>query len=87
MLFEEIITVTPILMVVILFVLMAFMVVLYITLRKFLVILTVFLFSLVIGGVAIVEFAIPFSPYLQLFFLLFQTIFFMQTSFEYLERG
>ena len=73
---EEIITVTPILMVVILFLLMGLMAILYVKLRIWYVILTIFLFSLVIGFYAIIEFAIPFSPYLQTFFLIFQSVFF-----------
>lgn len=79
-------------MVVVLFLFMALIVVLYLklennTIEKFLIILTVFLFSIIIGTTAIVEFAIPFSPYLQLFFLLFQTIFFILTALESYKGG
>lgn len=61
---------------------MIIMVVLYTKVRIFLVILTVFLFSLVIGMSSLEQFDIPFSPYIQIFFLVFQSIFFLMTSIE-----
>ena len=51
--------------------------------NELLIILLIFLFSLIIGVISITENILPFSPYLQIFFLLFQTIFFILTSLNY----
>lgn len=63
-----------------LFILIIIMIVLFKYLRVFLVILVVFLFSLVIGMIAIEDGSIPFSPYLQMFFMVFQGVVFLITS-------
>lgn len=76
----EIISLDSIVSVLVLFLLMVVMIVVYSKLRVFLVILVIFLFSLVMGMNAIEDITIPFSPYLQMFFLLFQTIIFILTS-------
>jgi hypothetical protein len=65
-----------------LMILLLIMVYLYRKMRVWLLILTVFLFSLVFGMISIMSFAIPFSPYIQIFFMLFQSIVFFQTSLE-----
>lgn len=48
----------------------------------FLIILCVFSFSLIIGMISIRDGSIPFSPYIQMFFLLFQSILFTIGSLE-----
>ena len=62
-----------------LFTLIVIMLILYFKVRIFLLILNIFLFSLVFGAISMLQFDIPFSPYLQTFFLLFQTTFFIMT--------
>lgn len=68
---------------IILFGLIAFMVLLYVKIRIFLPILTIFLFSLVIGTIFITENILPFSPYLGIFFLLFQSSIFIITTIDF----
>ena len=53
--------------------------------EKFELIVSVFLFSLIIG-IDSLSYTIPFTPYIQLFFLLFQTIFFISFSIDYYNR-
>ena len=84
---EGIIPTTTIISVIILFVLMIIMILLYLKLRIFLVILVVFLFSLIIGINSMSETNIPFTPYLQTFFLLFQSCIFIITSLKVLTYG
>ena len=71
---------TPIISFLILFILMIIMVFLYAKMRVFLPILVVFLFSLIIGIVSLGTPNFPFSPWFQVFFIMFQTIFFVLTS-------
>ena len=72
---------TPLVSVLILILLMVLMVLVYMRLRVFLIILVIFLFSLVIGYYSLETSAdIPFSPYLQIFFMVFQTVFFTLTT-------
>ena len=59
----------------VLILLIVFMVYLYLRIKKTLPILVVFLFSLIIGVLSISS-RIPFTPFTQIFFTLFQTIFF-----------
>lgn len=54
----------------------------YMKIRVFLVILVVYIFSLVIGVVSFNESVIPFTPFLQIFFLVFQTIIFIIVCLE-----
>ena len=49
--------------------------------RYFLPILVVFLFSLIIGMLSM-EFGIPFTPYVQIFFMLMQSVFFIMTAIQ-----
>lgn len=72
-------------MVIIIF-LMIFMAILYAKVRIFLVILIVYVFSLVIGVDALQDFTIPFSPYLQVLFLLYQSLFFLLTAIKTFSR-
>ena len=81
----EIMTITPILSVIILFLLMLIMTLFYCKIsnkEEFLIVLILFLFSLIIGIDSIKQGIIPFSPYFQFFFLLFQTIIFLFISIE-----
>lgn len=50
--------------------------------RIFIFILTIFLFSIVIGVMSIAINETPFTPYLQIFFMLFQGIIFLKFSLE-----
>ena len=54
----------------------------YLKIRIFLVILVIYLFSLVIGISSFDESTIPFTSYLQIFFLIFQTILFFITALD-----
>lgn len=45
----------------------------YLKVRRFLLNLVIYLFSLIIGFNALNESTIPFTPYIQIFFLFFQT--------------
>lgn len=54
----------------------------YLKIRVFVLILGIYLFSLVIGFNAMSESVIPFTPYLQIFFLIFQTIIFVLVSID-----
>ena len=56
--------------------LMVLMIYCYVKIKKFLPILVVFLFSIVIGMLSFSGSYLPFTPWFQLFFMLFQTIFF-----------
>lgn len=73
---------TPMLGVVILLVLMVVMFQLYVKARRFLPILVVFLFSIIIGMDSLAEGNIPFTPYFQIFFIMFQSVFFLMTSID-----
>jgi len=72
----------PFLGVFILIVLMIIMVVLYWKVRIWLAILIVFLFSLIIGINSLSLEYIPFNPYFSIFFILFQSSFFISISLE-----
>ena len=56
--------------------LMVLMLYFYMKINKFLPILVIFLFSIVFGMTSFVVAYIPFTPYIQIFFMLFHTIFF-----------
>lgn len=64
---------------------MILMLFLFLKIGRFELILIVFLFSLVIGMTSIIDNNLPFSPYFQLFFLLFQTIVFSTDSMNFYE--
>ena len=70
----------------ILIILMIIMTILYLKIRLFLPILVVFLFSLIIGFNSISYEFIPFNPYFSIFFILFQSIFFIETSLQQYSR-
>ena len=67
--------------------LFALMLFCYIKIRVFLVILVIYLFSLVIGITAFNESVIPFTPFLQIFFLVFQSIIFIIVSIEVFSKN
>jgi len=56
--------------------LMVLMIYCYVKIDSFLPVLVVFLFSIVIGMISFSGSYLPFTPWFQLFFMLFQTIFF-----------
>ena len=62
--------------------LIGLMLILYIKVRVLLVILLVFLFSLLIGVLFLSVENIPFTPYIQIFFIFFQSIIFIITVIE-----
>ena len=78
----EIVNLTSILSVFILFLIMIITIIVYFKIRIFLIILVIYSFSLIIGMSALSETSIPFSPYLQIFFLLFESVIFLMTSIE-----
>ena len=60
----------------------ALMLIFYYKFRIYLIILTIFLFSIVIGIQSISVNETPFTPYLQIFFILFQSIIFIKFTLE-----
>lgn len=71
----------------ILIILMSLMFFLYMKLKKpELLILVIFLFSLIIGIGALMNCNIPFTPYIQIFFILFQLSIFILTSLNYYKK-
>jgi hypothetical protein len=56
--------------------LMVLMIYLYVKIDRFLPLLVIFLFSIIIGMVSFSGSYLPFTPFIQLFFILFQTIIF-----------
>jgi len=65
------------------FVLMVLTLYFYLKIKSFLPILIVFLFSIVIGTSSLGGAFIPFTPWFQIFFVLFQTIFFALKALSY----
>ncbi len=74
--------ITPILSLIILILLMVLMFIMYIKMRVFLPILVIFLFSLIIGFNSIGIENIPLNPYFSIFFILFQSVIFIETSLD-----
>jgi len=56
---------------------------LYTKVKEFEPILVVFLFSLVIGITSLTVIDVPFAPWLQIFFILFQAVMFVLKALEY----
>ena len=75
-------TIVPnaILAIIVMFFLMGLMIFFYTVNRRWIIMLTIFLFSIIFGVIALSQFQIPFSPYFQLFFIIFQSIFFLLVS-------
>lgn len=59
----------------------------YLRMRVFVLMLIIFVFSLIIGVNSMSETIIPFTPYLQLFFLLFQTTLFVMVSIDTFKKS
>ena len=76
----------PFLALFILVILLIIMITLYLKMRVFLPILVVFLFSLIIGFNSIAIENIPLNPYLSIFFILFQSVVFLETSLQQYKR-
>jgi len=76
---------TPILDVGVLIVFIILMMILYAKLRILPIITLVMLISLIIGVVSIQLQYNPFTPWFQIFFILFQSVFFLRAAFEYKE--
>ena len=74
---------TPILDVGVLITFIILMMYVYAKFRIFPLILLIMLISLIIGVSSIQLAYNPFTPYFQVFFILFQTVFFLKTSIEY----
>lgn len=66
----------------ILIVLLVGLVYCYRYMRIWILILTIYLFSIVIGLVSILSWSIPLTPWVQIFFLIFQSILFISTTME-----
>lgn len=62
--------------------LIGLMLICYLKVRILLVILLVFLFSLIIGVMFLSIENVPFTPYIQIFFILFQSVFLIITFVE-----
>lgn len=62
------------------------MIYMYRKMRIWVLILFIFLFSIIFGMISIMNFSVPFSPYIQIFFILFQTIVFFITSMEVFKK-
>lgn len=75
----------PFLVIIFLIFLMGLMIFLYMKLRVFTVILTVFLFSLIFGMLSMSFEFLPFTPFISIFFMLFQTIFFLITTLDMIK--
>ena len=67
---------------IILMILMIIMTILYYRIKIYLPILVLFLFSLIIGFNSIIYEYIPFNPYFSIFFILFQSTFFIEISLQ-----
>lgn len=74
---------TPLISVFILIFLMMLMVYCYRNQRYFLVILTIWSFSLIFGMISIQNWSLPFTPYFQIFFMVIQSVYFLQTSLQF----
>ena len=72
----------PFLAIIILLILLTIMMVLYLKMSLYLPILVVFLFSLIIGANSIAIENIPLNPYLSIFFILFQSVMFIEKSLQ-----
>lgn len=72
----------PALNIFILVLFIALMLIAYYKIKRFIVVLFIFLFSLIIGVLAISTVELPFNPYLPIFFMLLQTIFFIMFTLE-----
>jgi len=70
---------------IIMIILIVFTLYLYFNTKEFLPILFVFLFSIVIGMTSFEGAFIPFTPWFQIFFVLFQTIFFVLKALNYYD--
>jgi len=62
------------------------MLIFYLKLKIYLIILTIFLFSIIFSIMALNIYLLPFSPYLQIFFLMFQAVIFLFTTLELNEK-
>lgn len=86
MIFQEIIDIgfdlNAMLSVFFIMVLIGLMIICYLKIRIPLVILLIFLFSLIIGIMFLGQEGIPFTPYIQLFFLFFQSTILIITFLE-----
>ena len=67
-------------------IMMILMIYAYKKIRRFLPVLIIFLFSIVLGMMAMSVLGIPFTPWFQLFFILFQTIIFYYSVIELQEN-
>lgn len=80
--FDWITIFTPALSVFILFFLLVLMLIIHWKIRNWLFELIIFLFSIIIGLISMSNGNIPFTPYLQLFFIILQAFIFIQTTIE-----
>lgn len=76
----------PFLSIFIIIVLLLLMLYLYLKARNFLIILVVYLFSLIIGISSLTTLYIPFTPFIQIFFILFQTVIFILTAITLIDN-
>jgi hypothetical protein len=81
----DLMIIEPLLATVILIVIMLFSTYFYLKTRNWIIETVIFLFSLIIGAIAL-SVPIPMYPYFQMFFLIYQTIIFILTSLQMYER-
>jgi len=72
----------PFLVIFMLIILMIFMVIIYKYVKIWLMILVIFLFSIIIGINSMTIEGVPLNPYFSIFFILFQSVFFIKRSME-----
>ncbi|MGB5911851.1 MAG: hypothetical protein WBH31_11710 [Promethearchaeia archaeon] len=80
--FEMFDALQPILTFLIIIVLMAVMLIVFLKIENWMVCLVILLFSLIIGILSISMGDIPFTPYFQIFFIVFQSVIFLITSLD-----
>jgi hypothetical protein len=66
--------------------LMLTMIYCYKKMRIWVIMVLIYGFSLIFGMMSIMSFSVPFSPYIQMFFILFQTLLFITTSIEVFRK-
>lgn len=91
MIFQELVDMTaimtPVLSIVILIFLLVLMIYFYGKKKIFLPILTIYLFSMIMGLMALRIDNFPFTPYLQTFFIVIQTVFLLLTAIEVFHKS
>ena len=83
---DMVIMLEPFLSIMILIILMFVMIVVYMKMRVWVLICALFLVSIIMGIMSLNNENIPFNPYISLFFILFQLIFFILITLKVIRR-